>query len=192
MRDIQQTKESSEVKTENWIASALRGLLLLVGFQMRAQAVDHDVFVPFIHFFLHFFQREVHHVVMVNFLGRHSVTETQPQPVQQVNFVGSQVRGVRPEDLVNLVPIGQVNFQIELRPLVAELFPGVANQPGLLFGALVRGMAQDDGAGLERGRRAQDTVREIVGGDDREADGFAAFFRKCERLRKELLLDARA
>ena len=48
---------------------------------MRAQSVDHDVFVSFLHLLLHFFQREVHHVVMVHFQGSHGVTETQPQPV---------------------------------------------------------------------------------------------------------------
>src|SRR5229473_4095495 len=97
---------------------------------------------------------------------------------------------MRPKDFVNLVPGGHVNFQVELRSLVAELFPGVADQPGLLLGALVRGMAQDDRAGLQRSCRAQDTIREIVCRDDRQADGFTAFFRERERLRKELLLDA--
>src|SRR5260370_25540227 len=185
MQDI-----STQDNTKNWLASGLRSFLFLVGFEMRAQAVDNVVFVSFLHLFLYFFQGEMHDVVMVHFQGRYGVTEAQPHPVQKIDFVRRQIGRVRPEDLVNLVPVGHVNFQVELRPLVAELFPGVADQPGLLFGALVRGMAQDDGAGLERGRRAQDAVGEIVGGDDRQANGFTAFFRKGERLRKELLLDA--
>ncbi len=86
---------------------------------------------------------------MVYFLRRHGVTKAQPHPVQKIDLVRCQIGRVRPEDFVNLVPIGQVNFQVELRPLVAELLPGVADQPGLLFGALVRGMAQDDGTGLQ-------------------------------------------
>src|SRR6266849_10219090 len=157
---------------------------------MSAQAVDHVVFMPFLHLFLYFFQREVHDVVMVYFHGRNGVTETQPLPVQKIDFVGSQVGRVRPEDFVKLVPGGHVDFKVELRSLVAKLFPGVADQPGLLFGAFFGGMSQDDRAGLQRRSGAQDAIREIVRGDDREADGFTAFFRKRERLRKELLLDA--
>src|SRR6266849_5287003 len=157
---------------------------------MSAQAVDHVVFMPFLHLFLYFFQREVHDVVMVYFHGRNGVTETQPLPVQKIDFVGSQVGRVRPEDFVKLVPGGHVDFKVELRSLVAKLFPGVADQPGLLFGAFFGGMSQDDRAGLQRRSGAQNAIREIVRGDDSEADGFAAFFRERERLRKELLLDA--
>ena len=116
---------------------------------MRAQAVDHDVFVSFLHLFLHFFQREVHHVVMVHFQGSHGVTETQPQPVQQIYLVGRQIGRVRPEDFVKLVPIGQVDFQIELRLLIAQFFPGVTNLTRLL---LVRFLCRTPGnnrAGFE-------------------------------------------
>src|SRR5256885_4031165 len=38
--------------------------------------------------------------------------------------------------------------------------------------------------------RAQNTVPQIVGGDHRQANGFAAFFRHRESLRKKMLLDA--
>src|SRR5713101_6493161 len=157
---------------------------------MSAQAVDHVVFVSFLHLFLYFFQREVHDVVMVQFQGRYGVAKAQPQPVEKIHFVGGQVGRVRPEDFVKLVPGGHVDFKVELRSLVAKLFPGIADQPGLLFGAFFGGMSQDDGAGLQRRSGAQNAIREIVRGDDRKADGFTAFFRKRERLRKELLLDA--
>ena len=59
---------------------------------MLAQTADHDVFLPFVHPFLHFFQREVHDVVVVHFQWRYGVTETQPQPVQKIDFVGGQIR----------------------------------------------------------------------------------------------------
>jgi len=136
---------------------------------MGAQARNHDVFVSFVQLFLHFFQREVHDVMMVNFLRSQGIAEAQPQPVQKINFVGGQIGRVRPEDFVDFVPVGHVNFEIELRPLVAELFPGVADEAGLLFGALVRGVAEDDGAGLERSGRAKNAIGEIVGGDDGKA-----------------------
>ena len=62
---------------------------------MLAQAVDHGIFVSFFHFFLHFFQGEMHDVVMVHFQRRYGVAEAQPQPVQEINFVRRQVRQTR-------------------------------------------------------------------------------------------------
>ena len=100
---------------------------------MLAQAVDHGIFVSFFHFFLHFFQGEMHDVVMVHFQRRYGVAEAQPQPVQEINFVRRQVRRVRPEDLVNLVPVGHVNFKVELRLRIAKFFPGFADLPRLLL-----------------------------------------------------------
>ena len=73
---------------------------------MRAQAVDYDVFVSFLHLFFYFFQREVNDVVMVYFQRRYRVTETQPQPVQKIDLVGGQIWRMRPEDFVKLVPVG--------------------------------------------------------------------------------------
>ncbi len=66
---------------------------------MRAQTVDHRIFVPFVHFFLHFFQREMHDVVMVHFQRRHRVTESQPHPVQKIDLVGGQIWRMRPRGL---------------------------------------------------------------------------------------------
>ena len=73
---------------------------------MRAQAGDYDVFVPFVHLFLHFFQREVHDVVVVYLRGGNGVTETQPQPMEKIDLVRSQIRRMGPEDFVKLVSIG--------------------------------------------------------------------------------------
>src|SRR6202035_500626 len=42
----------------------------------------------------------------------------------------------------------------------------------------------------QRGGGAQDTIPEIVGGNDRQADGFPALFGHGKRLRKQMLLDA--
>jgi hypothetical protein len=72
---------------------------------MGAQAVD-EVLVSLVQFFLYLFQGEVNDVVMMYFLGRDSITETQPEPVEQIHFVGGEVRRVRPEDFVKLVPVG--------------------------------------------------------------------------------------
>ncbi len=158
------------------------GLALgLVGFEVGAEARYDLVFLAFVEFFLHFFQREVDHVVMVQLRSRQDFAEAQPQAMQQMDFVGGEIRRVRAEDFVDLVPVGHVNFEVELRLLIAELFPRFADLARLLFGDFFGGVADDDGAGLQRRGGAKNTVPEIVGGDDGEADRFAAFFghRQC-------------
>ena len=105
----------------------------MVGFEMAAQAVDDDVLVSFLQFFLHFLKGEVDNIVMMDFLGRDSITETQPEPVKQIHFVGGEVRRVRSEDFVKLVPVGQMDFEVELRLGITELFPGLSDLPRLLF-----------------------------------------------------------
>src|ERR1700676_3135919 len=107
-----------------------------------------------------------------------------------MDFVGGQVWRVRPEDLIDLVPIGQMDFQVELRLLIAEFFPGFADLPGLLFRGVLRRTSADDGARLQRGRSAQNTVPQIVGSHYRQANRFAAFLGHGERLRKQMLFDA--
>src|SRR5258706_4425359 len=110
--------------------------------------------------------------------------------MQEVHFVGGQVRRMRPKDLVDLVPIRHVDFQVELRLRVAQFFPSVAEVPRLLFRQLLRRVAQNDGARLQRSGRAQYRIPKIVGSNHREPDGFPAFFRHRKRLRKQVLLDA--
>src|SRR5580700_12153370 len=87
---------------------------------MGAQALDDFIFLPFFDLFLDLLESEVHDIVMMQLLGRQNVAKAQPQTVQKIYFVGRQVRGVRPEDLVDLVAIGQMNFEVELRLDVAE------------------------------------------------------------------------
>ena len=100
---------------------------------MSAQAVDHVVFVSFLHFFLYFFQREMNDVVMVHLQRYYGVTEAQPQPVEKVDLVSRQIWRVGPEDFVNLISVGQMNFEVELRLGITELFPGLSDLPRLLF-----------------------------------------------------------
>ena len=69
------------------VASCLRSFLLLIGFEMSAQAVDDDVLVSLVQFFLQLFQGEVNNVVMMYLLGRDGITETQPQSMQKIHFV---------------------------------------------------------------------------------------------------------
>src|SRR6266571_7753626 len=157
---------------------------------MRAQTVDHVLFVPLLQFLLDFLQREVHHVMVVHFQGCDAIAEPQPQPVQEIHFVGGQVRRVRPEDFVNLVPAGQVNLKVELRLRVTQFLPGFPNLPGLFFVGFFGRTPDNNGAGLQGSRGAQDAVPQIVGGDHRQANGFAAFLGHGKYLGEELLFDA--
>ena len=82
-----------------------------------------------------------------------------------------------------------MNLEVKLRLRISELFPSVAEMAGLFFGAFLGGMAEHDGAGLERSSGSNNAVPEIVGGDHRETDAFASFFGDGESLSEKLLLD---
>src|SRR5713101_4245527 len=96
--------------------------------------------------------------------------------VKNVDFVGGEVRGVRAEDLEDLVACGRVNLEVELRLGVAQLLPGLADLARLLLGGPFGRSAQDDGGRFEALRGTEDAVPEIICGNDREADALAALF----------------
>jgi len=110
--------------------------------------------------------------------------------VQEIDFVGGEIRRVRTEDLENFVAGGEMDFQIELRLGIAEAFPGFADLAGLLFALPLPGRTDDDGGRLQALAGAKNTVPQIVGGDDGEANRFATFFREAESLREKMLFDA--
>src|SRR5260370_12872490 len=110
IRDTSHSTKYQALRTENRVASRLRSFLLLVGFEMRAQAVDHDVLVSFLHLFFYFFQCEVHHVVMVYFDRPYRFTESQPYPVQEIYFVGGQILPALPTTFSSLVPVSHYNL----------------------------------------------------------------------------------
>ncbi len=58
-----------------------------------------------------FAEREVHDIVMVQFLGGDFVAEFQPNAVQEVDFRPRQVRGVRAEIEDVFLPAGRVDLQ---------------------------------------------------------------------------------
>ena len=53
--------------------------LFWFAFEVGAQPLDDRIFLPFLDFFLHFLESEVHDVVMMQLLGRQDVAEAQPQ-----------------------------------------------------------------------------------------------------------------
>src|SRR5579883_680971 len=165
-------------------------LLLFVRFQVLPQPLHDLFFVPFLELLLHFLERKVHHVMVMQFVSAELLAEAQPQPVQIIHFVGREIGRVRPQHLIDLVAVRQVNFQIELRLRIAQLFPCVADFARLLFRRLLRGTPKHDGARLQRRRRAKYRVPDVVRRHHRQPDGLPPLFRHGQRLRKKMLLDA--
>ena len=96
--------------------------------------------------------------------------------MQKIDFVGGEIRCVGTEDFENFVASREMDFKIELRLGVAETFPSFANLASLLFALPLARGASDDRRRLEALAGTKNTVPEIVGGDDGETNGFAAFF----------------
>jgi len=54
----------------------------LIRSQMVAQPFYDNIFVPFVQFLLHFFERKVNYIVVMQFLWRQYIAKAQPQTVQ--------------------------------------------------------------------------------------------------------------
>jgi len=76
-----------------------------------------------------------------------------------------------------------MDFEIELRLGVAERSQASPIWRLVLRSAICR-KNHDNGGRLKALAGAQNTVPEVVRGDDGEADGFASFFSHAEGLRK--------
>lgn len=105
----------------------------MVGFEVRAETIDDDLFMAFVQFFLNFFESKVDDIVVVHLQRRRGIAEPQPEPVEEIDFVSGQVRCVWSEDFVDLITVGQVDFQVKLRFRVAQLFPRLADLARLFF-----------------------------------------------------------
>src|SRR5438477_3554927 len=127
---------------------------------------------------------------MMEFFRLDQIAEAEPEAVEEVDFVGGEIRRVGTKDFKNFVASREMDFEIELRLGIAEALPGFADLARLLFALPFAGGAGDDGGRLKALAGAKNTVPEFVCSDDGEADGFAAFFRQAEGLRKKMLFDA--
>ena len=116
----------------------------------------------------------MHHVVMMQLQRGGTLVEAQPQQVDQIYFIGGKVGRVGTEDLVDFVAIRQMNFQVELRLKIAQLFPRIADMAGLLFRGLLRLMSEHDSAGLQAAGRTEDAVPYFVRGDNRKSNALAS------------------
>src|SRR5712691_6803630 len=83
-----------------------------------------------------------------------------------------------------------MNFEVELRLLIAELLPGFTDFPGLLLVRFLRRTSHYNGARLQGSRSAENAIPEIVCGHDSKADRLATLLSHGQRLGEELLLDA--
>src|SRR5579871_4338879 len=108
-----------------------RFLFGAIGSQVSAEARDEFVFLASVEIVLKLFEGEVDDVVMVKCFRLDKVTEAEPETVQEIDFVGSEIRRMRAEDFEDFIAGGHVNFEIELRLRVAEAFPGFADLTSL-------------------------------------------------------------
>ena len=69
--------------------------------------------------------------------------------MNQIHFVRREVRRMGTEHLINLIPILQMYFQVELRLGISQFLPRIPNMPRLLFRGLLRRMPKHNGAGLQ-------------------------------------------
>ena len=96
-----------------------------------AQPLDNRIRFALRHLALHFPQREMHDVVVMNLFTWQLVAQFQPDSVQQVNFVGREPRRVRAE-IENLFLAGRrENFQRDARPRLGHVLPGEPDFAGL-------------------------------------------------------------
>ena len=75
--------------------SALRGAFPFYGVQVSAKPPEHLIAIGVVQFSFEFVQSEVDYVVVMDLQGRNVITEFQPNAVQQVDFLGREVRRVR-------------------------------------------------------------------------------------------------
>jgi len=80
------------------------------------------------HLAAEFTQREVHHVVMMQFFRGDFTTEFQPDAVQEIDFLGSKARrmGTQIEDM--FLAVGSVDFEGQLGLGVRQVFPSQARR----------------------------------------------------------------
>ena len=108
--------------------------------------------------------------------------------MHELDFVGGQVRRVRPKQEEFALAAGQEYFQIELRARQRQGLPGHADLARLLGDRVLGRMAQHDGRGLQVHGGAQDAVPDVIGGDHGQVNGLAVLFRQRQRLREQILL----
>ena len=110
-----------------------------------AQAMQDFFTLRIVEVFAKFFEREVNDVVVMDFFGRDFVADLQPQAVQQIDFLGSEVRRVRAKIEDVFLAAGEINFQSELRLGIGEPLPGESGYVGFFGDGASGRNAEDNG-----------------------------------------------
>ena len=114
-----------------------------------AQSFHHFLLAAFLDFSLNLFQREVDDVVMMEFEWHEPLAEPQPEAMDQVDLVGREIRRVRTQNLIDLVSIEQMNFEVELWFRIRQALPRIPDVTSLFFNRLLRRMPKNNCAGLQ-------------------------------------------
>ena len=100
--------------------------------QMILEPFDDFVLLAFGDFLGDLVQRKVNDVVVVDLPGRQPLAEAQPHFVNQLHFIGREVRRVRAQDVIFPSPGRSEYFQVKLRPGVRQALPGKSDLARLL------------------------------------------------------------
>ena len=74
-------------------------------------------------FFTKFFESEMHNVVVVDLFWSDIIAELEPNSVQEINFLGSEMRGVRSQIENLFLAGGCVNGKRQLRLRIRQPLP---------------------------------------------------------------------
>ena len=72
------------------------------------------------------FEREMHNIMVMDFVRRDLVTEFKPDPMQEINFFWRQVRRMRPKIESLILSVWKMELQGQLRFRIGQPLPGKA------------------------------------------------------------------
>ena len=112
--------------------SGLRDSALPYVRQMFPQSVDDLLSPAIVDLPAEFLESDVNHVVMMEFFRRDFIAEFEPDAVEQVNFLGGQVRSVWTQIEYVFLPGRRVDFERQVRSRFRQRFPGQASDASLI------------------------------------------------------------
>ena len=157
--------------------------------EVLSQRADNFLAVSVVDALAKLFERDVHDVVVMEFLGRNFRAEFQPDAVQQIDFLGRQARRVRTQIKNVLLPVRANKFPASIAASAPATLPRPGRRCGLrppsaLQEEIPRAIVED--CRLCAARRMPSHFSRC--GRDGQVNGLASFFRQRQRAGKQFLL----
>src|SRR5260370_9464668 len=135
-----------------------------------------------------FVQGKVHHIAMVEFLRCNILADRQPETMQKVDLLGSEVRRVRPQVKDVFLPVWRVDFERQLRLRLGQRFPGQTRDARLFRNGSPWRESQNNRGRPQALCGAENAVPFFCCRSHSKMDRLSALFRQVYRARKKLLL----